>query len=149
MAYSMASRKDMPQFLSKLHPKYATPYYSIWIAGTAMALLVLFVDLSRVVAMSTFAMLFYYTLANICALKMRTVKRVYPKTVPFLGALSCCMLLAFTLFASPQAWIVSVGVLTVGAVFYLLKNASLQTSLPKRTLRFFEIHSLNLEQRQF
>ena len=64
MAYAMARRKDMPQALSRLHWKFGTPYYSIWIAGVVMALLVLFVDLTQVVAISTFAILFYYAIAN-------------------------------------------------------------------------------------
>jgi APA family basic amino acid/polyamine antiporter len=122
MAYAMARRKDLPQFFKKLHPEYNTPYYSIWIAGAAMVLLALFVDMSRVVAMSTFALLFYYTLANVCALRLKVQNRVYPKTVPFLGACTCMALLGFTLFASPQAWIVGVGVLTVGAIYYWLKK---------------------------
>lgn len=122
MAYAMARRKDLPQALNKLHPEYNTPYYSIWILGAAMALLVLFVDIARVVAVSTFALLFYYTLANVSALRLKVENRVYPKIVPFLGAATCITLLAFTLSASPHACIVGVGVLTAGAVYYLVKK---------------------------
>jgi hypothetical protein len=56
------------------------------------------------------------------ALRLKVQNRVYPKTVPFLGA-TCMALLAFTLFASPQACIVGVGVLTAGAVYYLVKKS--------------------------
>jgi APA family basic amino acid/polyamine antiporter len=72
MMYAMARRRDLPQSLSKLHPAFNTPYHAVWIVGAAMILLVLFVDLTRVVAISTFALLFYYTLANIAALKLKT-----------------------------------------------------------------------------
>ncbi|MCS7115206.1 MAG: amino acid permease [Nitrososphaerota archaeon] len=121
MAYAMAKRRDMPQVLSKLHPKYGTPHYSIWMACAVMVLLVLFVDLSKVVALSTFAMLFYYAMANVCALRLKVRNGANPKIVSFLGAATCVMLLAFTLFASPQAWIIGFGVLTAGAVYYWMK----------------------------
>ena len=75
VAYAMARRKDMPHALSRLHGKFGTPYYSIWIAGIVMALLVLFVDLTQVVAVSIFAILFYYAITNLAAFKLHSAKR--------------------------------------------------------------------------
>jgi APA family basic amino acid/polyamine antiporter len=124
MAYAMARRKDMPQALSRLHPKFSTPYYSIWIAGVLMALLVLFVDLTQVVAISTFAILFYYAIANTAAFKLKIEHRRYHKVVHALGLITCLVLLVFILFAAPQAWIIGVICLIAGAVYYgVRKNA--------------------------
>jgi APA family basic amino acid/polyamine antiporter len=123
MAYSMARRKDMPQALSRLHRKFYTPYYSIWIVGTLMAVLVLFVDLTRVVVISTFASLFYYALANIAALKLKAQNRRYHRLVPALGLSTCLVLLVFILFASTQAWIIGVIALIAGAVYYGAREA--------------------------
>jgi len=117
MAYAMARRKDMPQALSKLHQKFGTPYYSIWIAGVLMALLVLFVDLTQVVAISTFAILFYYAIANLAAFKLKTENRRYHKLVHALGLITCLVLLVFILFASTQAWIIGVICLVAGALY--------------------------------
>ena len=122
MAYAMARRKDIPQALSKLHQKYSTPYYSIWIVGALMTLLVLFIDLTRVVAISTFALLFYYSLANVSALRLKVEKRLYPRFVPVLGTATCLVLLVFILFASPQAWIIGVVALIAGAIYYVAKE---------------------------
>jgi APA family basic amino acid/polyamine antiporter len=122
MAYAMARRKDMPQALSRLHGKFGTPYYAIWIAGTAMALLVLFVDLTQVVAVSTFAILFYYAIANTAALKLETENRQYHKLVHALGLISCLTLFAFSVFASTQAWIVGVACLAAGALCYGIRE---------------------------
>lgn len=122
MAYAMARRKDLPKVLSSLHPKYNTPYLSIWIVGSVMILLVLFVDITRVIAISNFALLFYYTLANVSALRLKAHNRMYPKTAPFLGAISCITLLIFTLFTLPQAWILGAATLAVGVVYFWLKN---------------------------
>jgi len=122
VAYAMARRKDMPQALSKLHGKFGTPYYSIWIAGGVMALLVLFVDLTQVVAVSTFAILFYYAVANLAAFKLHSTKRRYHKLVHVLGLVTCLVFLAFSIFASTQAWIVGVTCLIAGVALYGAKK---------------------------
>ena len=126
MAYAMARRKDLPQALSRLHPKYGTPHLSIWIVGVTMILLVLFVDITKVVAISNFALLFYYTLANVSALRLKAHNRSYPKIVPVLGATSCMALLIFTLYALPQAWIIGAVTLAAGIIYYWLKSLSLR-----------------------
>jgi APA family basic amino acid/polyamine antiporter len=126
MAYAMARRKDLPQALSRLHPKYGTPHLSIWIVGAIMILLVLFVDITGVVAISNFALLFYYTLANVSALRLKAHNRMYPKIVSVLGATSCTVLLIFTLYALPQAWIIGVATLAAGIIIYWLKSLSLR-----------------------
>jgi APA family basic amino acid/polyamine antiporter len=122
VAYAMARKKDLPQALSKLHSKHNTPHYAIWIIGVLMALLVLFIDLSRVVVISTFASLFYYAFGNVSALRLKTEKRLYPRVVPILGAATCIALLVFILFASREAWIIGVAGLTAGALYYLAKK---------------------------
>jgi APA family basic amino acid/polyamine antiporter len=122
MAYAMARRRDMPQALAKLHGSYCTPYYSIWAVGILMAVLVLFFDLTGVVAVSTFGALFYYALTNAAALKLKTEKRRYHRLVPAVGLGTCVVLLAFVLFVATQAWIIGVICLTVGAVYYGAKK---------------------------
>jgi APA family basic amino acid/polyamine antiporter len=122
MIYAMALRKDLPQALGRLHLKRNTPCYSVWIVGVLMVLLVLLFDVSRVVVVSTFALLFFYTLANVAALRLKTQKRAYPRLVPILGAASCLVFLVFTFFTSLQAWIIGVTCLIVGAVYYFAKR---------------------------
>ena len=122
MAYAMARRRDLPQALNKLHSKYNTPYYSIWIVGFLMVLLVLLIDLNSVVAVSTFALLFYYALANVCALRIRVQRRMYPRAVPILGAATCLVLLIVIFFALLQAWITGVTCLAMGAIYYFVKR---------------------------
>ncbi|MDI6805474.1 MAG: APC family permease [Candidatus Bathyarchaeia archaeon] len=122
IAYAMARKEDLPKALSKLHKKYATPYYSIWIIGALMTLLVLSIDLTSVVAISTFALLFYYSLANLSALRLNVNERRYPKFIPAIGALTCFVLLVFILLVSPQSWMMGTASLLIGAVFYAAKQ---------------------------
>jgi len=128
VAYAMARRKDMPQALSKLHSKFGTPYYSIWIAGVVMALLVLFVDLTQVVAVYIFAILFYYAIANLAALKLNNHNRRYPKLVHVLGLITCLVFLAFSVFVSTEAWIFGVVCLIAGAVAYSVKRYAVRSN---------------------
>jgi APA family basic amino acid/polyamine antiporter len=128
MAYSMARRRDMPQVLAKLNQKFSTPYYSIWAVGILMAVLVLFFDLTGVVAVSTFGALFYYAFTNTAALKLKTEKRRYHRLVPLVGLGTCTVLLAFILFAAPQAWIIGVICLIVGALYYGAKKQASKRS---------------------
>ena len=67
----MARRNDLPSALARLHSRFLTPYYAILVSGVLMAVLVLFVDLTRVVAISTFALLFNYSITNIAAFKLK------------------------------------------------------------------------------
>jgi APA family basic amino acid/polyamine antiporter len=119
MAYSMARRNDLPSALARLHSKFSTPYYAILGTGVLMAVLVLFVDLRWVVAISTFALLFNYAITNISAYKLKENHNRH-KVMPLLGLATCLMLLVFIVFASPMAAIVGVAFLIAGAVYYLL-----------------------------
>jgi len=119
MTFAMARRKDLPETLSRLHSRFNTPYYSIWILGLLMTLFALFLDLSGVVAISTFALLLYYTLANICALRLKVQKRMYGRYVPVIGTLTC---VALIIFIPLEAWIIGAAGLAVGVIFYWAKR---------------------------
>lgn len=121
MAYSMARRNDLPSALARLHSRFLTPYYAILVGGLLMAVLVLFVDLTRVVAISTFALLFNYSITNIAAFKLKN-GRSWRRFVPLLGLATCLMLLAFVLFASPEAWLVGVVFLVAGTAYFAVRK---------------------------
>lgn len=121
MAYSMARRNDLPSALSRLHHRFLTPYYSILATGVLMATLVLFVDLKSVVAVSTFALLFNYCVTNISAFKLKNGHRL-GQFMPLLGLATCLLLLAFILFATPQAWLVGVVFLVAGTIYYYVQR---------------------------
>jgi len=118
MMFSMARRSDLPKVLSRVHPRFCTPYIAVWAAGVAMVLLVLFVDLKSVVAVSTFALLFWYIFANFAAFRLKTGKRLFPRFLPLLGLATCITLFAAVLFLAPIAWITGVACLVAGTVYY-------------------------------
>jgi APA family basic amino acid/polyamine antiporter len=132
IAYAMARRGDLPSVLSRLHPRHNTPYHSVWITGVLMAVLAIAIDLSKVVAVSTFALLFYYGVANLCALNLRGPDRRYPRAIPALGAASCVVLLVTILFTSPRAWIIGIATLLGGTAFYIVRRAVNGRQAPNR-----------------
>jgi APA family basic amino acid/polyamine antiporter len=121
MSYSMARRGDLPSALARLDHRFLTPYYSILGMGVLMAALVLFVDLKSVVAVSTFALLFNYSVTNIAAFKLKNGGRTW-RFMPLLGLATCFMLLAFILLATPEAWLVGVVFLVAGTVYYAARK---------------------------
>jgi APA family basic amino acid/polyamine antiporter len=127
VAYAMSKRRDIPQTFGKLHPKFNTPYYSVWFLGILMALLVLFVDLTKVVAISTFATLFYYSIANVAALRLKAQNRLYPSIVPVLGLITCLVLQVFIFFVSPQSLDLGLAGLLGGTIYYIAKKRSSRT----------------------
>jgi APA family basic amino acid/polyamine antiporter len=118
MAYSMARRKDLPTALSALS-RFSVPYYTIIGTGVLMAVLVLFVDLTQVVAISTFALVFTYCITNIAAYKLKN-GNTQRRFLPLAALATCLMLLVFLLLASTQAWIIGVAFLLAGTVYYII-----------------------------
>jgi len=123
MAFSMARRRDLPRSLNIVHSKFGTPYVSIWIVGVAMALLAYFVDLTGVVVVSTFSLLFWYVLVNLSAFRLKCEKRLCPRWIPILGLGTCALLLGIVLFVAPFAWATGLMSLGLGASFYFVNNA--------------------------
>jgi APA family basic amino acid/polyamine antiporter len=117
MAFAMARERDFPPILSHIHPKFKTPSLSVMIAGMAMAAISSLFDLTKVVAISTFATAFNYSLANISALKLKPNDRIYPRFVPATGFILCLILL---IFVQKDALRIGLYSLIAGIVYYFL-----------------------------
>lgn len=118
MAFSMARGKDLPSALSRLHQKFGTPYYAIIFTGVVMSILVLFVDLTQVVALSTFTLLFNYSITNISAYRLKTEHRRYHRAIHLIGLATCILLISFVVLASTSAAVIGVIFLFAGVIYY-------------------------------
>jgi len=119
IVFSMARNQDLPGMFGRIHPRFGTPHYALAITGAGMIASLLLADLTLVVSVSTFAMLLYYLLANIAALRLPAAHRLYPSWVPALGALSCAGLVVFL---TPVSWIVGGACLLSGLAWYLFRK---------------------------
>ena len=119
MAFAMARREDLPKAVRRLHSRYGTPHISILIVGVLTTLLALFVDLTGVVGVSTFALLFYYALANLSALRLGSDAALYPKALPAAGLATCVILL---IFVELPALEIGAACLAFGALYYTIRE---------------------------
>jgi APA family basic amino acid/polyamine antiporter len=123
MTFAMARNGQLPTFLSQIHPKFQTPHYAVLITGILSSVLV-FGGFSRIVAVSTFALLFHHALVNLSAIRLKAENRRYPVFISVLGFLLCLILL---LFLSSDAWIIGVAGLLAGSLYYALEIRSRKT----------------------
>jgi APA family basic amino acid/polyamine antiporter len=119
IVFSMARSQDLPSLFEQIHPRFSTPHYAIVITGACMIAALLLADLALVVAVSTFAMLLYYLIANIAAFRLPREHCKYPTWVPIFGALSCIALIAFL---SPDAWIIGCIGLLIGGTWFFFRR---------------------------
>jgi APA family basic amino acid/polyamine antiporter len=116
MTFAMARNGQLPRLLSKIHPRFQTPYAAILITGLLSAALV-FGGFSRIVAVGTFSLLFHHALVNLSASRLKPENRRYPVFVSAIGFVLCLSLL---FFLSQDAWIIGIAGLLVGSLYYVL-----------------------------
>ncbi|HJX56285.1 MAG TPA: amino acid permease [Methanoregula sp.] len=117
IVFAMARNNDLPAFLSTISPRFSTPHYAIGITGALMIGAILLADLSLVVAVSTFAILISYFIANISALRLPRQFQRYPAVIPVVGAITCTGLIVFL---NINAWIIGIIGLAIGLVWYVI-----------------------------
>jgi len=118
--FAMARNNDLPVFLEKIHTKYKTPYFTVWLAGLLMtAAVVLTPNLSQVISLSNFASLLYYSLANVSAISLSMKTGKFSPIIPFIGLFSCLGLL---IFISIDAWLLGIVGLILGLVYYFYRK---------------------------
>lgn len=116
LAFSMSREGDLPPALSRLHPRYNSPHVSVLAAGLVMSALVLLLDLTRLLAMSTFAMLLYYMVGNASAMRLGGGR--LPRYVPVAGLLTCLFLMSFSLLISLDSFVTGLIILATGGAYF-------------------------------
>lgn len=114
-AFAMAANKDLPSWLSKVHPARKVPYRAELAVGLIVATIAGLADLRTAIGFSSFAILIYYAIANAAGLKLALNQRLWPRWMGIAGFVSCLIV------ASSLPWI-SVGgglvLFAVGTGFY-------------------------------
>ncbi|PRW63073.1 APC family permease [Actinopolyspora mortivallis] len=93
---AMARDHELPHWLAAVHPRYRVPHRAELLLGMVLTVVVLFVDLRGAIGFSSFAVLVYYTLANVSAFTLPGEQRRWLRPLTVLGAAGC-LLLASTL----------------------------------------------------
>jgi APA family basic amino acid/polyamine antiporter len=100
--YAMSANKQLPGFLSDLHPKFRTPFKAELLMGLVMAALALIMETGTVVSLTSLGILSYYALINIAALRIRyeSGRALLARIVSTLGFLSCIGLILYFVLSS-------------------------------------------------
>lgn len=116
---AMARERDLPHWLSAIHPKTLVPYRAEIALAIAVVALVLAGDLRSAIGFSSFGVLLYYFVANVAAITQDRPHRRYPRALQVLGAIGCLALVA-TL--PPAAIVAGVVVVLVGVGYRLVSG---------------------------
>lgn len=91
MFYAMSVRKDLPAIFSKLNHT-GVPVISILTSAGIIALLALMGSIPVIARTATFAILLYYSIANLSAIRMKEGKTMFPGWISWAGLISCLVM---------------------------------------------------------
>lgn len=91
MFYAMSQRRDLPGIFSKVSPA-GVPSIGIVTAGGIIVILAIAGSIPVIVQTATFAILLYYSIANISALRLKEGKKLYPNWISWAGLIACLMM---------------------------------------------------------
>jgi APA family basic amino acid/polyamine antiporter len=157
VGYSLATNRQIPSAIGRLHPRFGTPYIVIGIAALAAAALVLPTDLELLVSIYAFGAMLAFTIAHlsVIALRFREPDRPRPYQVPLsvpirgvrvplpavLGALLSAAGLVSVVVLHAGARYVGLGWLVAGLALYVTyrttqdKPLLRRVTIPDRALR--------------
>ena len=109
---AMARNRDLPTWLSAVHPRFHVPHHAELALAVVVGVLVLTTDLRGVIGFSSFGVLLYYAIANASAFTQPADQRRWPRALNVIGLIGC-VVLAVTL---PWTSAVAAAVLLVLAL---------------------------------
>lgn len=108
---AMARERDMPGALGYISPRTSAPIVAEALFAILAIAGIVFLEPARLVGFSSCAVLMYYAIAHLSALRQPAAERWLPRSVQVVGLLGC-LVLALTLGWLPIAY--ALGVLTLG-----------------------------------
>jgi len=124
MVYAMARRGDLPGTLAAVDSRRGVPARAAVVVGAVAAIVAATGTLTGVASAAAFAILVYYGLANLAALRLPAGAKRYPRAVAWTG-LAGCALLATSL----EPRVIAIGAVTLASGFAL--RAALRTGAPR------------------
>ncbi|MGW2049910.1 APC family permease [Streptomyces sp. NPDC001858] len=117
---AMARDRHLPHALAAVHPRFGVPHRAELVVGAVVALLAATSDVRGAIGFSSFGVLAYYAIANVCAWTLTPQEGRPNRLVPVIGLAGCAVLA----FALPLSTVISgTAVLALGAAVYGLRKA--------------------------
>ena len=150
LAYSLATNRQIPSAVGRLHPKFGTPYIVIVVASALAAALVVPRDLDFLVGIYAFGGMIAFLISHVavCVLRYREPDRERPYRVPLsirvgggdlplpsvLGAAMAAVGLASLLAFHSGARIVGLVWMAIGVAFYVIYRRRAGLPILKRVV---------------
>jgi APA family basic amino acid/polyamine antiporter len=116
MAFAMGRGGDLPSILTRVNVS-SSPYIAVLVVGAAIGGLVAVRSVTILLSISAFAVLVYYSLTNLSALRLGREERLVPPAVPVVGLIFC---LALAANVPPKQMLIGVGILAAGVLWRLI-----------------------------
>ncbi|GAA0431164.1 amino acid permease [Massilia aurea] len=121
--FAMSRDGLMPARLSKVHPKYGTPFFATWLVGIIFGLIAAVVPLTVLAELVNIGTLAAFTLVSIAVIVLRKKRPDLPRAfrcpavplIPILAIIFCLVLMSFL---SWHTWVAFAIWLSIGAVVY-------------------------------
>jgi amino acid transporter/nucleotide-binding universal stress UspA family protein len=147
LAYSMASHKQLPPILGRVHPKRYTPYVAIALFGLIAAILVAPGSIAALADLYAFGAMISFTVAHICVVALRFKMPDYerpwrtPFNIPFrgksipvlavLGGLGTSTVWVVVVLTHATGRIVGLSWMAAGLIMYVVYRKAKGYSLTK------------------
>ena len=123
VAFAMGRDGLLPQWISRVHPTYGTPYRITLITGVVVAAIAGFVDLSTLADLVNIGTLFAFILVSIGVVILRRTRADLPRAfrvplVPVVATLATVMCLYLMLNLKGDTWIRFLIWMAIGFVVY-------------------------------
>ncbi len=122
--FAMSRDGLLPQFFSKVHPRFLTPHASTWVAGFFVAIPAGMFDIGTLADLSNIGTLFAFVLVSLGVLVLRRKQPLRPRSfrtpwvpvVPILAIVSCVILMASLPL---ETWLRFLVWLVIGLTIYI------------------------------
>jgi APA family basic amino acid/polyamine antiporter len=117
--FAMASERDLPPVLAAVEPRHRVPRTAQLVIAAAVIAVVLAADVRGAIGFSSFAVLFYYAVANASAWTLAGTERRWPRAFCAIGLVGCA---ALSLSLPATSVLVGAGVVGLGAVAWTISR---------------------------
>ena len=111
---AMGRRSEMPTWTALINEKAGVPWVATLIVAAIISGIVLIGDIKIAWSFSAFAVLIYYSITNLCVLRMDPSERIFPVWPAWIG-LASCLFLAF--WVQPYIWGNGLALLAIGLMW--------------------------------
>jgi nucleotide-binding universal stress UspA family protein len=149
VAFAMARDASLPQIVSRVHPKRATPHMAILFSTLLIMVMAVALPIEEVAASASVMFLLLFGGVNIAVLRLRKshpeldrgFRIPFMPLIPILAIVTMLFVAVFVFFAYPVAWLAAGGWIAAGAVFYYGYSRKRETAFGERTAWMQRIES--------